>query len=244
MRRYRADLHVHTCLSPCGDLLMSPQKIVAQVLHRNIEIIAICDHNSAENVPAVTAAAGGAVVVLPGLEICTKEEIHVLGVFQDIEAAFHMQSLVFDSLPGKNDPDAFGVQVVANERDEVVALEDHLLIGAADVPAEEIVNEIHRLGGIAIASHIDRESYSVIGQLGFIPESLRFDALELSHHIENQEARRRFPGLPDLPFVRSSDAHFLGDLGTNTSEYLLERPTFPEIRKALRGEDGRRVCEN
>ncbi len=244
MRRYRADLHVHTCLSPCGDLLMSPLKITAQAVSRNIDIIAVCDHNSAENVPAVQAAAGTRVVVLPGLEICTKEEMHVLGIFRDIDSAFQMQTLVYDNLPGKNDPDAFGMQVVANEHDEVVALQDRLLIGAVDVPAEQIVDEIHRLGGIAIASHIDRESYSVISQLGFIPATLRFDALELTHHIENDEARKRFTDLPPVPFVRSSDAHFLGDVGVNTSEYVLESPAFPEIRLAIRGEGGRKVCES
>jgi PHP family Zn ribbon phosphoesterase len=242
--RFRADLHVHTCLSPCGDLEMSPRKITARVCDRSLDIIAICDHNSAENVPAVMKAAGGGrVVVLPGMEVCTNEEIHVLAIFENLDQVFAMQAMVYDHLPGENDPDAFGLQVVANEHDEVVAMQTRLLIGAVDLPVDRILDEIHRLGGLAIASHIDRGSYSVISQLGFIPETLEFDALELSSRMPDREARERFPSGASFVFVRNSDAHFLGDVGKNTSEYLLHEPTFAEIHKALRKEEGRMVME-
>jgi len=225
--------------------MMSPQKIATRASQLNIGIIAICDHNSAENVVAVARAAEARkVVVLPGMEVCTKEEIHLLAIFETFTSARSMQTMVYDHLHGKNDPDVFGLQVVVNERDEVVTFEDRLLIGAVDMPVEEIVEETHRLGGIAIASHIDRESYSIISQLGFIPESLAFDALELSVHTRNQEARDRFASSAGYTFVRNSDAHFLDDVGKNSTEYVLEAPTFCEIRKALRGEDGRMVCES
>lgn len=244
LRRVRADLHVHTCLSPCGDLEMSPRKIAARAHHENIGIVAICDHNSAENVPAVTrAAATEDVVIIPGLEICSTEEIHVLALFETMEAALEMQTLVYDNLAGVNNPDVFGLQVVANELDEVIGMQDKMLIGAADVTVDRVVSEIHRLGGLAIAAHIDRQSFSVISQLGFMPGSLRFDACELTCHVGSAEARTRF-GIPSTtPFVRSSDAHFLNDVGTNTSEYLLGERTFRELRSALRMEEGRRVCE-
>ena len=237
-------MHVHTCLSPCGDLEMSPQKIAAQAQRVNMGIIAICDHNSAENVPAVTRAGDlRDLVVLPGMEICSREEIHVLAIFESLDPAFEMQSKLYAHLPGKNDPDAFGLQVVANENDEVVLLEDRLLIGAVDLPVEVIVSEIHRLGGAAIASHVDRGSFSVISQLGFIPDALKFDALELSSNIREGEAKERFAQYSRFPFIRNSDAHFLKDVGKNTCEYVLDRPTFGEILKALRREDGRKVCE-
>jgi PHP family Zn ribbon phosphoesterase len=222
---------------------MSPRKIVAQARKQDIGIMAICDHNSAENVPAVIqAAADTGVAVLPGMEVCTKEEIHVLAIFEDLASAYEMQSLVYSHLPGKNNPDVFGLQVLANEHDEVVGFQEKLLIGAVEVPVEGIVNEIHRLGGAAIASHINRESYSVISQLGFIPDTLWFDALELSCHIQNQEACDRFAQYARFTFVRNSDAHFLDDVGKNACAYLLERPTFGEILKAFKREDGRRVC--
>ena len=243
LSRYRADLHVHTCLSPCGDLEMSPRHVVAQALKQDLRILGVCDHNSAENVPAVTKVAqASGLVVLPGLEICSKEEIHVLAIFENLECAQEMQSNIYDRLSGTNDPSAFGMQVVANELDEVVSFQDKLLIGAVDLTIEEVVDAIHKLGGVAIASHIDRESFSVLSQLAFIPDSLCFDALELSCHIGAEEARARFVEYSKSTFVRNSDAHFLDDIGKNTTEYLLEQPTFPEIRKALKREDGRQVC--
>lgn len=242
LRRFTADLHIHTCLSPCGDLQMSPQKIVAQVLRQNIDIIAICDHNSAENIrPVMKAAEGKSVVVLSGLEVCSREEIHVLAIFDNLESALGLQTLVYQHLPGKNDPDAFGLQVVANECDEVVGFQERLLIGATELSIEQVVAEIHGRGGLAIASHIDREAYSVIGQLGFVPESVKFDALELSSHMSYENALVKLPACTGYTFVKNSDAHFIDDVGKNVSGYLLERPSFQEIVKALRNEDGRRV---
>ena len=208
-------------------------------------MIAVCDHNSAENVPAVLSAAKATgVVVLPGMEVCTKEEIHVLGIFERPESAFALQSMVYDHLPGKNDPDVFGLQVVASEFDEVLEIQERLLIGACELPVDRVVEEIHRLDGIAIASHIDRESFSVFSQLGFIPANVRFDALELTPHIGNDEARDRFASAGEVTFVRSSDAHQIDELGKNVSEYLIEEPTFSEIRKAFKQEGGRKVCES
>ena len=224
---------------------MSPQKIAAQAARQNIEVIAICDHNSAENVRAVMKAAESKnVVVLPGIEVCTSEETHVLAIFDNLNSVLDMQSLVFSHLAGTNDPEAFGLQIVANEFDEVIEFQNRMLIGAIDLPVERVVDEIHRRGGAAIASHIDRESFSVISQLGFIPDSLRFEALELSSHIRNDDARSQFTSYSNTPFIRNSDAHFLEDIGTNTSEYMLEKPTFQEILMALRSEDGRTVCES
>ena len=244
LRRFRADLHVHTCLSPCGDLQMSPRKITAQARKQGVELIAICDHNSAENVPAVIKAAEAeGIAVLPGMEICTSEEIHLLAIFDDLDSVEQMQALVYRHLDGRNEPDVFGMQVIANELDEVIGFQDKLLIGATNLTVDHVVDEIHRLGGIAVASHIDRESYSVISQLGFIPETLRFDALELSRYIRTEEARKRFAGSRKWPFIRNSDAHFPDDIGLNTCEYLIEGPTLFEISRALRGENGRMICD-
>ena len=243
LQRFRADLHVHTCLSPCADLEMSPRKIVAEALRKGMRMVAICDHNSAENVAAVKKAAeGSSLEVIPGLEVCSKEEVHVLALFELLGGALEMQSLVYNHLAGQNDPEVFGVQVVANENDEVVSFQEKLLIGAVDLPIERIICEVRRLGGAVIASHIDRESYSVISQLGFIPEGLRFDALELTAHIDDAGARRRYHDYMSSMFIRNSDAHLLADIGKNTCEYLLGAPVFQELRKALSREDGRMVC--
>ncbi|MGA9363434.1 MAG: PHP domain-containing protein [Bacteroidota bacterium] len=242
LRYFKVDLHVHTCLSPCADLKMSPRKITEQAVKNNVDLIAICDHNSAENVVAVQSAAKGqSVVVLAGMEVCTKEEAHVLAIFEELGPALELQELVYRNLHGENDPEAFGLQVIVNEIDEVEGFQDKLLIGAADLSIEEAVNYIHQLDGLAIASHIDRESYSVIGHLGFIPENLEFDALELSRNISYAEARKRFAEYKRYPFIKNSDAHFLNDIGESATEYLLEEPSFGEIKKALRNADGRRA---
>lgn len=240
LRWFKADLHVHTCLSPCGDLMMSPRKIIGEVLRQCIDCIAITDHNTTENVQAVMGAAGrSGVIVMPGMEICTREEVHVLGIFETLESAREMQSLVYDHLAGTNNPDVFGLQVIANEHDEVEGFLDKLLIGATDLPLDTIVERIHGLNGLALASHIDRESNSVIGQLGFIPESPHFDALELSVNTGDEEARTRFGEYREYAWVRNSDAHFLNQLGYNTTWYQLERPTIGELKMALLSRDGR-----
>lgn len=242
LKLFKADLHIHTCLSPCGDLKMSPKKIIERVLQKNIDIIAICDHNTVENVPAVEKAAEGKkVVVLPGMEVCSREEIHILAIFENLEAAFEMQAKVYDKLQGKNNPEVFGMQVIGNEFDEVLGFNEKLLIGAVDMSIEEVVNRIHELNGLAVASHIDRESFSVIGQLGFIPETLNFDALEISPNISIDEARKRLSEYGNCQFIQNSDAHFIDDVGKCTTEFLIERPSFDEIKKAIRNENNRRI---
>jgi hypothetical protein len=242
LKSYKADLHIHTCLSPCGDLKMTPQKIINQVLKNKIDIIAICDHNTAENVPAlINAAKDKKVVVLPGMEICSREEIHILALFENLETVFEMQAKIYEKLHGKNNPDVFGLQVVGNEFDEVLGFNDKLLIGAVDMSLEEVVERIHRLNGLAIASHIDRENYSVISQLGFIPESVEFDALEISPNISIAEARKRYGKYAKYKFIQNSDAHFIKDIGKATTELLLADTSFNEIKQALKNEDGRKI---
>ncbi len=242
LRVFNADFHIHTCLSPCGDLEMSPRRIVHEAVRKKLDAIAICDHNSARNIPAVLKAAESAhVVVFPGMEICSREEVHVLAIFANPESAFRVQGTVYDNLQGSNDPDAFGMQVIANEHDEVEAMEEKLLIGATNMSIDRIVDCIHQEGGIAIASHIDREAFSVISQLGFVPESLDFDGLELSPQLMDKEVGAKFNMYRNRTFVRNSDAHVLRDIGLNTSRYALAEPSFDEFVMAFHNSQGREV---
>jgi predicted metal-dependent phosphoesterase TrpH len=221
---------------------MSPRKIVAEVLRQQISIIAITDHNSADNASAVMkAAANSGIVVFPGMEVCTREEVHVLAIFENSASALALQSWVYDHLNGTNDPQVFGLQVVANETDQVNGFEHRLLIGATDLSLEEAVERIHELDGLAIAAHIDRESFGIIGQLGFIPEALRIDALEVSSNTNDEDAMARFGMYEQYTFIRSSDAHFLHQIGKNATTFLLAEPSFAEVRKALQKQDGRKV---
>ncbi|MBN2246750.1 MAG: PHP domain-containing protein [Candidatus Aminicenantes bacterium] len=240
LKSLKADLHIHTCLSPCGDLKMSPANIAEKANIQNIDILGICDHNSAENVPAVMQAASRyKITVLPGLEVTSQEEIHILALFDELLFALKMQEVIYNNLPGENDEDAFGIQVVVNEAGEVLDFNKRLLIGASTLSVNEVVETIHNLNGLAIAAHIDRESFSLISQLGFIPPDLDLDALEISWRMDTQEAMERFR--PDVSITRSSDAHFPEEIGRATTTFLIEQATTKEIKKALFGQEGRKL---
>lgn len=243
LREYRADLHIHTCLSPCGGLDMSPRAIVREAKRRGIDIIAICDHNSAENVlPAQKIGEAEGVTVLAGMEVTSQEEVHILTLFDDLESVNLLQEIVYQHLlPGENDEEAFGPQVVVNEKDEVMGMNTRLLIGATNLSINELVERAHNLGSLVIASHVDREGFSLLGQLGFIPHDLRLTALEISPNMTGEQAKARFPQMSGYPLVTSSDAHSIEDIGKATTCLLLEEPTLREIGKALRGEEGRGI---
>ena len=243
LRMLLADLHIHTCLSPCATLDMTPQKIVTEARKRKLDIIAITDHNSAENVGAVMAAATDAgVAVIPGMEVTTSEEVHIVGLFEDTKSALDMQALVYDQLqPGENDEDLFGMQVVANAFDEVEGMNRRLLIGATRMGLDRVVDAIHDLNGVAIAAHIDREAFSVLGQLGFIPKDLHLDALEISRRMTLKQGQTVFRHLDKYPFVTSSDAHDLGDIGTSPTAFRIAVPELAELKCALKGQGGRGI---
>jgi len=244
LKIYNCDLHIHTCLSPCAELDMHPKALVERALARHLDIIAVSDHNASANVPYVMAAAAGKNIrIIPAMEITTSEEVHLLALFGSLSDLLELQSIVDRHLFGENDEDRFGVQAVVNERGEVEGLNNQLLIGATDLPIDAIVDIIHGLRGLAVPAHIDRESFSVLSQLGFIDESSHFDALEISKRMGMREGRIRYAELARYPFVTSSDAHFLKDIGTSTTPILLKEATFEEIRMAVFGQNGRQILE-
>jgi len=242
LRCFKADLHIHTCLSPCTELDMSPRRILTAAKKKEIDIIGICDHNSSENSLAVMNAAKKMNInVFPGMEVTSQEEVHVLALFDEIENALKLQEYVYENLPGENDEEAFGMQIIVNEKEEVLGSNNKLLIGATTIPLEKIIKTIHSLNGIAIASHIDRESFSIIAQLGFIPDNLELDALEISPAITREEAKKRYSN--DYPITCSSDAHYPDDIGKAFTSFLLNDGTLTEVKKALRNEDGRKLIQ-
>jgi PHP family Zn ribbon phosphoesterase len=239
MKEIRADLHLHTCLSPCGELEMVPTAIIKQVKIMSLDMIAICDHNSGENALAVARAGESeSVRVIPGIEITTREEVHILGLFDNEQDLMGIQALVDESLSGENDADTFGYQVVVDERDEPVSVNTKLLIGATTLSLEQVVEAIHGFRGLAIASHIDREGFGLIGQLGFIPPGLKLDALEVSPHVSHKEWAEEWTA---FPVITSSDAHCLADIGKSSTRFLAQEATLDEIGKALAGDGGRQV---
>ncbi|MEW5981410.1 MAG: ATP-binding protein [Acidobacteriota bacterium] len=239
---YRLDMHVHTCLSPCGDLDMHPSAIVDAGAGANLHGLAVCDHHAADNLPAVQRAGKArGLAVLPGMEITTEEEVHLLALLPDATAAGVLQARVSAVLPGRNVPDIFGLQVIANERAEVLGFNESRLAGATTWNLERAVDEIHRVEGLAIAAHADRERSGIVGQLGFVPPGLALDAIEVSAATTFDLGRARL-GLPlGLPVVTGSDAHDPASLGRAITYWYLDDATPREVRLALRGEGGRAV---
>ena len=204
LKEFYGDLHIHTCLSPCADLEMSPRSIVKEAKRKGLHFIGICDHNSAENVGAAKKAGRSENIgVIGGMEVTSSEEVHILALFDEGSRLRALQQAVYRNLRGTNDARLYGDQVVVNEEDEVVRFNRKLLIGATEIPIHEVVNLIHRLDGLAIASHVDREGFGIIGQLGFIPEDLPLDALEITDRSQTGRLCQRagFPGccLPRTP---------------------------------------------
>lgn len=221
---------------------MTPRAVVETSARRKLDIIAVTDHNSAENtVAAMECGRVLGISVLPGMEICSREEAHVLALFDRLEQALAMQAVVYDHLTGDNQPDVFGYQVVANAEDEVVDQNPRLLIGATTLDLNSLVDRIHAEGGLAVAAHVDKAAYSIPSQLGFIPPDLCLDAVEVSFRTSPEAACRFF--LPDaaLPCITSSDAHFIDEIGRVSTRFLIAEPTVAEIRLALAGRSGRMI---
>lgn len=224
---------------------MKPLAVVERAVAVGLDMIAICDHNSAENLPAfIETGKKAGLAVLPGMEITSREEIHLLALLNRTEDCFMLQDWVYRHLPGRNDEEAFGPQVLVNEESVAVGHVDKMLIGATLLSFEEILSFVEKLKGIAIASHIDRQAFSLIGQLGFIPEGVSLDGLEISSRISLEEARRKFHQYRHFAFIRSSDAHFLDEIGKASTPFLLEERTSRELRMALHSREGRGIAES
>ncbi|MEG2070096.1 MAG: PHP-associated domain-containing protein [Bacteroidales bacterium] len=244
MNRYKADLHTHTLLSPCGDLDMTPDHIIELALQRGVDIIGITDHNTTLHCKlAEHYSHNRDIFVLCGAEVTTKEEAHCLAFFPTHESLDTFQQYLNEHLPDiPNSPDFFGDQVQIDEEMNIVYEEPRLLTSGLDVPIEEIARKVHELNGIFIPAHIDKMKNSVISQLGFIPFDLEYEAVELSDKGNAEELKKIHPYLKQKSFIRSSDAHFPDKIGTATCFFEMETRNFEEIRLALMGTEGRKVA--
>ena len=244
LKVFNCDLHVHTCLSPCAELDMHPMALVQKALEANLDMIAVCDHNSSANVPyVINAARTSQLKILPGMEITTSEEVHLLAIFDSLSNLTSLQNIIDQHLPGENDEERFGVQAIVNENGEVEGINNQLLIGATDLSLDTLIGYIHQFDGLAIAAHIDRESFSVLSQLGFIDDNAGFDALEITHLTGFDQARIKYQELCKYSFIVSSDSHFIKDLGQDFTRFYLEEPSFAELKMALKKQNGRCVME-
>jgi len=219
---------------------MYPRRIVERARQEGLDMIAVTDHNAADNAGAVIrAAAGTGLTVFPGMEISSEEDVHILGIFETMEAIDPVLKVVARNLAGAGaKTDFIRDQVLVDEQDEVTGFHSQFLAGSVLMSVFEIVELIRDRGGLAIASHVDRESFSLISQLGFVPPDLRLDALEASVRILPAAL------LPTaLPLVAFSDAHCAGEIGRRSTGFLLAEPQLSEIRLALAGAEGRRILD-
>jgi 3',5'-nucleoside bisphosphate phosphatase len=237
---FSAELHVHTVLSPCAEVEMIPPLIVQEALQKNIRIIAITDHNATANIGAVQKAAEGTgLVVLPGMEVQTREEVHALCLFDTLEQAEQWQVQVSAALPFfQNDPDHFGEQFVVDETGEFIRRETQLLLTSTSLSFDDAWKQVNALGGLFIPAHIDRQAFGLLANLGFVPPHIPIEALEVSRHLRPALAREKYPQIKGYPLIQSGDVHRLEEyLGLN--EFFIESPTIAEIRLALKGLEGR-----
>jgi PHP family Zn ribbon phosphoesterase len=240
LRAYVAELHVHTVVSPCAAIEMIPPLIVQEALAKGIKLIAITDHNASANVEAVQKAATGTELnVLPGMELQTREEVHLLCLFDTLTQLKAWQTVVDERLPPlENNIEYFGEQFVVDETGDFVRRETRLLLTSADLSLQEAAESVLELGGLVIPAHVNRKAFSLIANLGFVPPGLPVDALEISRHIDPSEAREKYPQLRDYALVQSGDVHYLKEfLGANI--FTLAAPTIAELKLALHDERGR-----
>jgi len=221
---------------------MHPSAVVRAAVEAGLDGVVICDHHAADNVAAAGRAARAAgCAAVPGLEITTEEEVHLVALLPDAAAAGALQSRVEAALPGRNDPELFGLQVIADEHAEVLGFNPALLAGATTWTLDRAVEEIHRAGGLAIAAHVDRERFGLVGQLGFVPDGLAIDAIEVSAATAYDTGRRRYAAPLRVPAVTGSDAHDPGSIGRAVTFLHLERAEAAEVRRAVLAQGGRDV---
>ena len=227
----RFDLHVHSCLSPCAGLEMSPGEIVARARAAGLDGLALTDHQSARNCPAVAECARRAgLACLFGLEVQTAEEVHTLALFDTVEQALALTDDVYAALPKRvNDPETFGDQPVVTWDDDIVELEWRILAMGCRLSIPDVAAKVHAHGGLYLAAHVDRPNFSVLGSLGAIPEGC-FDAVELSRTAD--EALWR-PKTADYALVRSSDAHVLDDVARVWTEADLPELSVAALKDAF-----------
>lgn len=244
MKLFRADLHIHTLLSPCGELSMSPVNIINMAIRKKLDIIGISDHNTTRQSTLVRMLAEKkGLFVLRGAEITTREEVHCLAFFEDNDTILRFQELLDEHLPNiPNNPLLFGDQIAVDENENIIYTEKKLLTNAVNLSLEELEAWVHGNDGIFIPAHIDRMKNSLFSQLGFLPENLKADALEVSKKSSPDLFLKSHPEVSNYTLIINSDSHFPESIGTAYNNFLMEKATFKEIQMALACINGRKIC--
>lgn len=237
MKEYHYDFHIHSCLSPCGDNDMTPNNLVQMALLSGCDIIALTDHNTCRNAPAAMEAGESAgLLVIPGMELCTSEEAHVVCLFETLEGALAFDRYVYENMPHvKNRPEIFGQQPILNGEDEQVGEEENLLLVSSFIGVDQVVSLTGEYGGVAFPAHVNRDSYSVIASLGAIPPEAGFTAAEVTRDCSLEAFQALHPELAGLSIFRSSDAHYLESLAGDPWSISLPERSTSAVLNAVRG---------
>ena len=241
---YRFDLHIHSCLSPCGQLESSPSAIAARAKEAGLNGVMLADHNTSRNCPAFADACRriGGLSCLCGMEVTTAEEVHALAVFDTVEQAQGMTDTLYAALPKRvNVPDVFGDQPVVNADDEIEEMEWRLLSAPTRLSLPDAAGRVHALGGLFVACHVDRPVFSALSQLGSLTGCTYFDAVELTRFSKTSDW---LPRLEGLPVVRSSDAHDLDTIGKQYTEADLPAFSVAALRDWLAQRRGDAATQN
>lgn len=208
------DLHLHSCLSPCGDDEMTPGNIVGMAALIGLDAIALTDHNSCKNCgPFLAMAEEYGLIALPGMELTTMEEIHVLCYFSNLEDAMAFDAYVETRmLPIPNRPKIFGNQILTGMEDEQVGIYDTLLISATEITFSEVFSLVKQYHGVAIPAHVEKTSTSMLSALGMVPPDAEFQAAELFSWENREVLQEKHPYLKSCLLLKSSDAHMLPDI--------------------------------
>ncbi len=223
--RLGCDLHLHSCLSPCGDNAMTPNNIANLAKLFELDMIALTDHNTCGNSRAVMAVGESiGLTVVPAMELNTAEEAHVLCYFPDIDSAEAFSAYVYQTMPDiKNNAEVFGDQLFMNSMDEVTGSEDKLLITASAIGVYEVQGLCRQYGGVAVPAHINKSSYSVLSTLGMIDPDMRFPVCEITPTCREEMIVTAHPELKGVSFIKSSDAHML--------ESMMPAPVYLELEE-------------
>lgn len=243
MKSFRTDLHIHTVLSPCADLEMTPQKIVEKAVEAGLQIIGITDHNSTLNAEVVRQLGNGkGILVLMGAEVTTREEVHCLAFFEDTEKRKIFQTFLDENNIRIPNPDGhFGYQPVVDADENILEMIPYFLTAALKKNIDEISQKVVELGGIFIPAHVNRQMNGLFAQLGFLPPDLHFDALGITGKTISSDVRKQYNLKESITLVRNSDAHFPEQIGTSYSVFEMEEASFTEIRMALKQQNNRKV---
>ena len=239
MKQYLADLHIHTCLSPCGSLEMCPSEIVRRSLAKGLDAIAITDHNTTLQCPEIQSLGErSGLRVFAGVEVTTREEAHCLVYFPTDESRKRFQRYLEEHLPPiPNDPERFGDQVWVNAENEILGEVPYLLLSALDQSVNQIAAQARKVDALFVAAHVERPSFSLISQLGFIDPCLSLDAIEYNNQQRYSKLLSIHGYLKEQTQYSASDAHYPEQIGTQPSIWQTEELTFDGLRKAFDQKD-------